>query len=906
MKATPCDQASRSLQLRKRFFHTASLAVLWLCASLAHAQGLVYSGGPVDFGTVAIGAAPATATISFSIPAGSTGRVGGIAATANGATLSDFTINSQTCGAVIPGPATCSVKVNFTPTSRGLRSGALTVNQSNAPAIVAYLRGIGLGSQLVFSPDSASATSTVTPLSPVFYSPSSTVYDGAGNLYFNDFLNSRILEQSATGTLSNVLSLPGNIMQSLAINGAGKLYVSVPSQQAVYAIVPGVSAAPVAFPGVTFSQPSGLAVDGSGLLYIADAQQNRIVRANPDGSGATILALNGLTRPLLTPEGLALDSAGNLYIVDSGNQRVVKVTLSTLVAVPVTITGALLFNPYGIAVDASGTLYIADTGNRRILRVPPTGAAGAILTPNFSFSVPTGVVVADNGDLVVADNNNGLVRITRSVPTSPLTFSTPTPVGTPDSPDGSKFVTLQNVGNLPLQLAIPTGTAVNPSTTNPAFLISPNGTCPQLTSSSTAASGQIAPGTSCTYGVNFTPTAAGPNTGNLTLLSMPTGATSPVTSLVPLSGTGVTTADALRIVASPSPATVGQPVSITITATLAGVTAANYRGTLTLSTTDAMAIFPQGITYTFTAADAGTHTFPTGITFGQPGLFSITVKDATLQATIPITVKPALITPAITLASSINPTLAGGSTILTATLTSAGGTPTGTVTFFDGTSPIGTGSLVNGVATVATAFSTIGIHNITARYSGDAAFTPVTSTVLAQNVQDFTFVNATVPGSAVTIYPGDTATYLFALTPTGGNTFAAPVTFSATGVPAGTTLLFIPANVPAGSTATTIKMTVGVPFGFTSLYSAPPQPFHIPAPVAVAFILLPFAMIRARRRLVSLLAIVLLAGSTLGLTGCLTDKASGYFGTTPRTFPITVTATSGGISHSANVTLTVE
>jgi Bacterial Ig-like domain (group 3)/Autotransporter beta-domain len=86
------------------------------------------------------------------------------------------------------------------------------------------------------------------------------------------------------------------------------------------------------------------------------------------------------------------------------------------------------------------------------------------------------------------------------------------------------------------------------------------------------------------------------------------------------------------------------------------------------------------------------------------------------------------------LASSANPTAPGQSVTFTATVTSAGGTPTGVVTFKDGGAVIGSGTLAGGVATFATTALAAGAHNITASYGGGAGFAASTSSALTQTV----------------------------------------------------------------------------------------------------------------------------------------------------------------------------
>jgi GH25 family lysozyme M1 (1,4-beta-N-acetylmuramidase) len=93
----------------------------------------------------------------------------------------------------------------------------------------------------------------------------------------------------------------------------------------------------------------------------------------------------------------------------------------------------------------------------------------------------------------------------------------------------------------------------------------------------------------------------------------------------------------------------------------------------------------------------------------------------------------------VSLTSSPNPSLSGQSVAFTATVTSGGGTPTGTVTFMDGGSTLGAQSLSGGVAVFSTAVLSVGSHSVTAVYSGDGSFAPSTSSPLIQTVTPSTY-----------------------------------------------------------------------------------------------------------------------------------------------------------------------
>src|SRR5688572_29868863 len=79
-------------------------------------------------------------------------------------------------------------------------------------------------------------------------------------------------------------------------------------------------------PGITqFRSPSGVAVDGSGNVYVADQSNNRIVKLNPDGSIALKFGTRGSgDGQFQFPRGVAVDASGNIYVADVNNNRIQK------------------------------------------------------------------------------------------------------------------------------------------------------------------------------------------------------------------------------------------------------------------------------------------------------------------------------------------------------------------------------------------------------------------------------------------------------------------------------------------------------------------------------------------------------------------------------------------------------
>ena len=152
----------------------------------------------------------------------------------------------------------------------------------------------------------------------------------------------------------------------------------------------------------------------------------------------------------------------------------------------------------------------------------------------------------------------------------------------------------------------------------------------------------------------------------------------------------------------------------------------------------------------------------------------------------------------------------GQNETLTATVASTTtGTPTGGVSFYDGTSLLGTIPLSGGVASYSTTTLAPGLtHIITTTYSGDMNFLTSTSTnsaSVAVAPLDFTFTNTGT--SAYTAAPGAVASYNFALAPLYGS-YAGPVSFTVTGLPAGAVASFTPSSVAANGGAVPVMMTV--------------------------------------------------------------------------------------------------
>jgi sugar lactone lactonase YvrE len=197
----------------------------------------------------------------------------------------------------------------------------------------------------------------------------------------------------------------GNVLATVYLQGRG----SGPQIQ----FVPGTQSA---FPNPASEyQPEGVAVDGSGSVYIADAANDTVYKETLTEGSFTLSVVarfvaDGLTAPLLA---VALDGAGNLYIVDSNDAQVLKATPSaggyTLSVIANSANNGLSY-PGGVAVDGSGNVYIDDVSGTRVLKetLSEGGYTQSVIADNATNGLidPYGVAVDANGNVYIADSYN--------------------------------------------------------------------------------------------------------------------------------------------------------------------------------------------------------------------------------------------------------------------------------------------------------------------------------------------------------------------------------------------------------------------------------------------------------------------------------------------------------------------
>ncbi|HME08057.1 MAG TPA: hypothetical protein VKG25_13460, partial [Bryobacteraceae bacterium] len=376
------------------------------------------------------------------------------------------------------------------------------------------------------------------PATAAQMSPFAVALDSAGNVYFTDPFANSIRQVSPAGLITLVAgngqsgfsgdggpaqAASFNFPTGVAVDGGGNVYIADSGNHRIRQVSPAGMISTIAGTGevgysgdqgpasaAAFGYPTGLAIDQTGNLYVADSYINVIRRISPNGLVTTVAGTGSpgysgdggpaVGAAITQPTGVAIDAAGTLYIGDSGNYRIRAVSpagvITTVAGVgngPQTgygffgdggpaksaeLDACCFFGIFfgGVAVDGKGNVYLADTNNNRIRAVLVTPPAVSASPSNFQFSgasaggqtpaqiltvtasipfVPFNVAVSttDGDDWLSVDANAGVATRTIQVIADPEKLSPGTYTGT---------ITIQSAVASPASVSIPVSFQVGP------------------------------------------------------------------------------------------------------------------------------------------------------------------------------------------------------------------------------------------------------------------------------------------------------------------------------------------------------------------------------------------------------------------------------------------------------------
>jgi len=152
---------------------------------------------------------------------------------------------------------------------------------------------------------------------------------------------------------------------------------------------------------VTFTQdlsnPKGLAFDGNGHVFVANAGTGSILRFNTNDAGGVTFASN-----LNSPVGVTFDATGNLFVSDASDGAIYKYTTEGARE-----TFAISLNqPAGIGFDSLGNLFVAEFNGGSVTKIAPNGAKSTL---GSGLSFPAGIAIDTNNNVFVSDSGSGTI-----------------------------------------------------------------------------------------------------------------------------------------------------------------------------------------------------------------------------------------------------------------------------------------------------------------------------------------------------------------------------------------------------------------------------------------------------------------------------------------------------------------
>jgi DNA-binding beta-propeller fold protein YncE len=251
----------------------------------------------------------------------------------------------------------------------------------------------------------------------------------------------------------------------VAVDGSGNVFVADVASNAVKEIVAvnGMvsSSSTVNTIGSGFSLPSGVAVDASGNVFVADQGNNAVKEiVAVGGMVSSSSTVNTIGSGFSDPLGVAVDGSGNVFVADeiiNAVKEIVAVGGVVSSSSTVNTIGSGFFSPYGVAVDGSGNVFVSDVSNGAVKEIVAVGgvvsSSSTVISVGSGFNLPTDVAVDGSGNVFVADFGNNamkeIVAVGGVVSSSSTVISVGSGISSPTdvAVDGSGNVFVSDYGN---------------------------------------------------------------------------------------------------------------------------------------------------------------------------------------------------------------------------------------------------------------------------------------------------------------------------------------------------------------------------------------------------------------------------------------------------------------------------
>ncbi len=415
---------------------------------------------------------PGSYTATLTVSDGTTSDTDDVTITTNSVNITSINPTSGQYGITvkIAGTNFSNVAAANTVQFNGMNAVVTAASYTNLDVTLPKGAGTGAVSATVNGVTDAGPTFTylLTPIVSTFSqfnAPFALTTDANGNIYVADYQSHVIRQITPTGVLSTIagtgqagyldektsnamFNRPAGIAYRAANNS---LYVTDNGNHCIRRVdlSSGVVTTLAGFPQAGFADgpggqaqfngPFGLGIDSFGNLYVGDVNNVRLRRVTPTGVVSTLAGNGqqgfadgtGVAAQFNGIAGVTVDNTNTIYVADGFNHRIRRVTQQGVVTsiagngstgfVNGTGTAARFNVPYSVACDVSGNIYVADFSNHSIRKVTPQGVVTTTAGNGTSglvegngtaarFNQPSGVGVAPNGNVYVADFGNQRVR----------------------------------------------------------------------------------------------------------------------------------------------------------------------------------------------------------------------------------------------------------------------------------------------------------------------------------------------------------------------------------------------------------------------------------------------------------------------------------------------------------------